>query len=631
MQQTQIHISDTFFSKASRYFNGIDGAIKEAVQNAYRSYLPLSGKRPAIHITGIEDGLSLVIEDEGRGIQDIGAALSIADSRWGDNVEEEQDPAGMGLCGVLAACREATIQSAFGMLTIDCEKFFHSSEYRETLLDNIVDDVRSVGTYVRLDMLSSPLKLYHVKEACKYYWNSDIFLNEEHISRPHRDIEELIEDYQGYRVMYHKYSTSWSRGVRVVWHGQYIDVSHSSLGAREITLSCGEKVNISFHVPTPRGSLYIVVDGGEPPVTPKLPDRESLVYDQKTQDFLWGLAEHLIVKAADEWAEGLEENNFLYRFRSDSRNLPVPVRGAIIRRKFPGRIAVDIPAIDEHGCSDSPAGSLLVLDDKPLLRMDRAFVRFSDGKWYPLDVSDAQSYSLAGSFADGGRGGAYPGTVEHESAVVPERLVIDVSHSFGNEVKVRSAVVVFHVPREAPDREYLRSFDMLVDEPSIKTMIYGFDLDDGQLPSGVDDLDRVDNPDEVVAQADEVNEAWVPGFISTNGTPSYGDGDDILWIGNRKVLVGMTYAVSHVYWAAELDETLDEDTLTLWFDAIRTAISGTAYVFDQVYRLLTTALPERGDLYSVSHKIERLEFDHENKQLTIKLMDEDPIVKTFSM
>jgi hypothetical protein len=308
MTQTPIHVSSNFFSKAARYFSNFGSAVTEVLQNAYRASLPIetTGVRPRVDVTveSTREGLTtLTVRDYGKGITDVGAALSIAVSGWDSSVEREQDPAGMGLCAALAFSNRLIISSQFGILEIEGKKFFKDAEYRDSLLEKIDPNWGCEGTEIQMIGIPSESEVIRVVEATAFYHASlDVFMKQPGQGEPakvisFRDRFRRVLDAEGNHYKHRGYEVwedthpGWSgaEGVLgVIWHGQRIQVDVRSQEFRKHFKFDDIEFNAT---PEMRSTMHwcIAIDHGNAPVTPKLPDRNSLILDPKTVEFIWGL------------------------------------------------------------------------------------------------------------------------------------------------------------------------------------------------------------------------------------------------------------------------------------------------------------------------------------------------------
>ncbi len=352
--QTPIHVSSNFFAKAARYFSNFGSAVTEILQNAYRASLPIetTGVRPRVDVcvdtdhTGVT---ALTVRDYGKGITDIGAALSIAVSGWDVSVEREQDPAGMGLCAALAFSERAVIVSKFGSLEIHGKSFFNDTAYRDDLLNHIDPNCNCEGVEITLYGIPSDSEVIRVVEETAFYHAAlDVYMRkpgqpEQVKVRSFRDCFQRVQDsdekpfdFRGYEIW--RDNSSGSRGfygdgeLGVIWHGQRIQVK---LNAREFKRHFkfdDVEFDTTPEIQSARG-WCVAIDHGAAPVTPKLPDRSSLILDEKTVEFIWGIYESLfmseIVKLRElfqtkaiKYEKGeLTFNEVHYRYRVDNHTL----------------------------------------------------------------------------------------------------------------------------------------------------------------------------------------------------------------------------------------------------------------------------------------------------------------------
>jgi len=306
--QTKIHISERFFTKAKRYFGSLESALNEALQNAYRATLPRlrGGEVCEIKVRWDSMTKSLQIRDFGVGITDIGAALSIGVSNWGKGVEEEQDPAGMGLCGVMAFCERIVFRSQFGRLEFATKSFFENPIYRGSVLDVIDSSAVLSGDGTEITMVGVNGGQHNndvytaLHNAARFHTAIRITFAED--AKEPAVIKNFLEienwklretPYRGYKVYHYEghghFSVNGHRDqLLVVWHGQCIKVPLEYVQTKIRLPEVPEPVETSLKLPDFE-TLAIVIDYGAAPVTPKLPDRDALIMDAKTLEFIAGL------------------------------------------------------------------------------------------------------------------------------------------------------------------------------------------------------------------------------------------------------------------------------------------------------------------------------------------------------
>jgi hypothetical protein len=237
MQQTPISIDgEHMFETITQYFKGAEIAVTEILQNAYRAVSAQieQGACPTIMIHMMEEDC-VFVQDPGKGIKDVGAALSLAASQWQAEVQQTQRPAGLGLCGLLANCDKVRIQSQFGSLLIHSEQFFNSSDYRARLLDDIdLTGALLYGTEISMIGIHQPTQFrIHMAEAVRWFTGVKFDI---HGFKPAEDpYKNLIElgEVEGLAVYLHdKTSITSTRTVHepyvvTIWHGQRIGPSVS--------------------------------------------------------------------------------------------------------------------------------------------------------------------------------------------------------------------------------------------------------------------------------------------------------------------------------------------------------------------------------------------------------------------
>lgn len=312
-----ITISPRLFTKVSRYFSNPDDAFREAIQNAYRAYCPIDPNKPKpiIHIEvrqTSDKGNVVTITNEGREITNAETLLSLASSEWENDVEHDQDPAGLGVCALLAYSESTKWESAFGSITVQGEKFFNSPLYRAAL--EVTPRLRAVGdshpqgtrvtmynvgevnreTKVRTTFCASNI-IDRIKALTQFHTNVEFTLNGVKMGiNPALCREEGNVAIAGYQSVVRRLSKEqwgsipgnhWTEaGIVLVWHGNKIEVSGTELRKYLGTeLAIGDN-KLMVSVNSIHKMLVIVRD--ENVVTPKLPDRNALVWDDKTIAFL---------------------------------------------------------------------------------------------------------------------------------------------------------------------------------------------------------------------------------------------------------------------------------------------------------------------------------------------------------
>ena len=75
--------------------------------------------------------------DNGHGTDNPAPLFVLADSDWEAEVEANQQPAGWGLFFLYSIARTVSFVSKFGDVTVDCEEYLNSAEYRADVLDHV--------------------------------------------------------------------------------------------------------------------------------------------------------------------------------------------------------------------------------------------------------------------------------------------------------------------------------------------------------------------------------------------------------------------------------------------------------------------------------------------------------------
>ena len=108
MKEHAVTISNNFVRNVKRMWDSPFAAYKEIIQNALRA-----GTK-TIRVS-YDENQTLVVEDDGKGFDDIQSLLTIGESDWGEEVVE---PAGVGIFAAPAFAEEVTIQSGTRKLVL---------------------------------------------------------------------------------------------------------------------------------------------------------------------------------------------------------------------------------------------------------------------------------------------------------------------------------------------------------------------------------------------------------------------------------------------------------------------------------------------------------------------------------
>jgi anti-sigma regulatory factor (Ser/Thr protein kinase) len=276
------------FHTLPRYFSSPVDAVREAIQNAYRAGCPNPG--PDHHIDITIDGDDLTIQDNGIGIDNPENMLGLMFSRWRPDVAGDQDPAGLGVCALLAYSKSVRWISTFGSIEVEGKRFFDSKAYRDAL--EVSQETRLVnGTLVVLRGVGEALRPLHknlssvVQELTRYFVGPTITING--VRALDRELGTRLGTfaYNGGEIdlyyepnRYGGFESAHNHGsrtnVNLIWHGQCIPLRVDN-APRDVG---GWRINDMRRVR--------VVIRAENVITPKLPDRNDVVRDERTTSFL---------------------------------------------------------------------------------------------------------------------------------------------------------------------------------------------------------------------------------------------------------------------------------------------------------------------------------------------------------
>lgn len=117
---------DRLLKLIHNFFENPQTLIIELVQNAVRA--------KAKNITIGTDNGQLSVADDGIGCDSIAPLLTLAESDWDKEIEQNQQPAGWGLFVLYCLTKEVEITSKFGTLRFDAELFLKEANYRNNVL-----------------------------------------------------------------------------------------------------------------------------------------------------------------------------------------------------------------------------------------------------------------------------------------------------------------------------------------------------------------------------------------------------------------------------------------------------------------------------------------------------------------
>lgn len=694
MTQTPIHVSSNFFAKAARYFSNFGSAVTEILQNAYRASLPIevTGVRPRVDVcvdTTPEGITTLTVRDYGKGITDIGAALSIAVSGWDASVEREQDPAGMGLCAALAFSDRAIIVSRFGTLEIHGKAFFNDSAYRDDLLNKIDSNRACEGVEITLHGIPGDTEVIRVVEETSFYHAAlDVYMRkpgqpEQVKVRAFRDCFERVYDsekkhfkFQGYEVW--RDNGSGSRGfypgdgeLGVIWHGQRIQVR---LNARELQRHFkfdDVEFDSTPQIASARG-WCVAIDHGAAPVTPKLPDRESLILDEKTVAFIWGIYEPLFLHEVAElrklfqaraikYAKGeLRFSEICYRKYSGNYELQQGVYNAfsthyigapkvlwpVARSDDPSELEVSLLPRGERVAELAPMIVLKTLDSQVIVvGLDTCLDHVSDVSARFNFPADLPSWKLRE-----GREDKLAGCHAIEGTAVPNGVCVSIDgiHGMQKPPGVQVALMVIDIPYKLADISTngwgCRSQDVRVNtfirlDEGVRGQIVFFDGDDPDaLDDVIDPLREAGNTPMAFSDFAEIREKAVrqEDFILPAFAFYYGDDKDVhdcVWMGTLDEVVSLTNTVESTMIAiVESSGDAEDDqvkSMEEGFAKFRTEIARVAEIsrpYQEILRIcgLDGSRRNREGITSVC-------IDHEASKIAITRKDDHGVSSTLEL
>jgi len=256
---------DRMLKLVHNFFEHPATLITELVQNAVRA------KARKIDIN-IKDG-TLVVCDDGNGCDSHEPLLTLAESCWDAEVEENEQPAGWGLFVLYCLAEKVSLTSRFGTLTIDTALFFNDAAYRERALSTgeLVDTSKTAeGFTISATMDSRKMKqIAGISHKRLQYFPIDITLNgnsvvRESVAREYKDYP-IKTQYMGNDVFINPkriYTLAdWLQSLDVVWYGILIPGERYSGNRGVINVTQGT------------------------PLTPVLPFRTTIKQDEKFTEF----------------------------------------------------------------------------------------------------------------------------------------------------------------------------------------------------------------------------------------------------------------------------------------------------------------------------------------------------------
>lgn len=264
---------DKLFKLLPAFFDKPSKVIIEIAQNAFRS----GAKNLDISIK--DDVLKVV--DDGSGTDNPHALFCLAESDWSEDVMEQQMPAGWGLFYLMSLSTEVVYTSMFGTIAVNCSAFLNDHAYRETFLYLVDPSTRTERGF----SVEATLKEGVAKSLCDgqikkhlRYFRLDITYNGEKIKR-----ESLSDSCKDYDI-----KTSYlGNDVYINAHLSMSLISENEHFLDTVTaVWYGIPVNDSDYYTHMFGRQVVIDVRQDQPLTPVLPYRSSISFDEKAREFI---------------------------------------------------------------------------------------------------------------------------------------------------------------------------------------------------------------------------------------------------------------------------------------------------------------------------------------------------------
>jgi len=258
--------------KADRLFRNDDASVWiEILQNARRANSTVVDitieEHPCQQSTSI-----VTVHDNGCGISNFQDLLTLGESRWSDNTNAQEDPAGMGF---FALCRsEVSVESGKQSVTITPSVFLGQSATEVISLPEPVQ-----GTRIRFTRDSAKQQLIHALERVTEFYTVEVRLDGNPLPR-HDFLDGSLyrEEIDGIEV---GFATQFRWG-----HRSYSDENWNFYGARirGAELAFTGLLRPDRVQPHTVYARFNVLDTAR--VKLQLPDRKSIIEDQFSAEFL---------------------------------------------------------------------------------------------------------------------------------------------------------------------------------------------------------------------------------------------------------------------------------------------------------------------------------------------------------
>uniref|UniRef100_A0A7C3SRD5 ATP-binding protein n=1 Tax=Dictyoglomus turgidum TaxID=513050 RepID=A0A7C3SRD5_9BACT len=212
--------TEKLFAQLKYFFKDPNKVIDELLQNARRA------GATEVHLD-IKDH-KIIYKDNGKGMKDPEALVTLASSEWDQDIMDEENPAGWGLFFLYAIAEDVKIKSRFGSLSFNCQNFLTREAYRNAVLENIRPDSCD-GMMIEAEIMDEPYKEIRYFEFNYDYLNKGslypfrIIYNGKEVEDLRKRLDALLDDhvkvdYEG-NLLYVQRGWRDLEDVAVVWHG----------------------------------------------------------------------------------------------------------------------------------------------------------------------------------------------------------------------------------------------------------------------------------------------------------------------------------------------------------------------------------------------------------------------------
>lgn len=387
------------FSKISRYFKEPKDALREAIQNAYRAGWPNPQDNTIrVQYETAGDATNVTISDSGRGIPDFGTMLSPMDSEWADSVEEDQDPAGLGIYALLAYTDSVVFETIHNgehrLIRVDSKLFLKDQAYRDELYKLEAKTHSSSPSKTTVESHGLRMSVFDVERDTEnlltFFIDTKTFINGEEFEGM-RNIRLLWETDEakiiGYDVNYSS-SSHYYYDAGVVWHGMHIktngsDITVSAMG-EDFKVSVSHAMDVIVREDYARCKVAIVPKK-EKLFTFQLPDRHHIVPTEVSERVFNDLLKSRYQRIVDAELEALPKAvhvRTLAAIKSTATRLGIPGNIVqLIKASYQGFIYADY-CVDSAEYGGSPQiRRECVEDNSGMYVIGSVYTKDTDGEY----------------------------------------------------------------------------------------------------------------------------------------------------------------------------------------------------------------------------------------------------------